>query len=250
MILPKRESAQAVQLYLKPLATLKKVRAFDLDDAKSRFLVLETGYRYVCEPNAPTENRMIAAVTFNLPMKAGFSMSDRNRADLDWKSGNFTWRYRNKLQVERTIAVRSYHLIPYVAVEPYYESQYNKWSTTALYAGSVFPVGKHVEFNLYYEHENNTGGSRRFGRLSHAGHRFGLAHTGRRHRQARAALDRQFDPAIELLVTVPTPPLRGRPMGFFGSALDRFVGGQGVGLQGLVLGANSSGTDAAADGQR
>ena len=83
-----------------------------------------------------------------------------NRADLDWKNGNFNWRYRNKLEVDRTIAVRSDHFIPYVAVEPYYESQYNKWSTTALYAGSIFPVGKHVEFNLYYGHENNTGGNK------------------------------------------------------------------------------------------
>jgi hypothetical protein len=150
----------SVQLYLKPLARLKKMRAFDLGDAKSRFFVLETGYRYVWEPNAPAENRMITAATFNLPMKAGFSMSDRNRADLDWRNGNFTWRYRNKLEVERTIAVRSYHLIPYVAVEPYYESQYNKWSTTALYVGSILPVGKFVEFNPYYEHENNTGGNK------------------------------------------------------------------------------------------
>lgn len=55
--------------------------------------------------------------------------------------------------------MRSYHLIPYVAVEAYYESQYNKWSTTALYAGSFFPVGKYVEFNPYYEHKNNTGGT-------------------------------------------------------------------------------------------
>ena len=31
-------------------------------------------------------------------------------------------------------------------------------STTALYVGSLFPIGAHVEFNPYYEHENNTGG--------------------------------------------------------------------------------------------
>ena len=42
------DSAQAgigpsVQLYLKPLVKLKEMRAFDLDDAKKRFLVLETG---------------------------------------------------------------------------------------------------------------------------------------------------------------------------------------------------------------
>src|SRR5271166_4560360 len=158
------DSAQAgigpsVQLFLKPLATLKKIRAFDLDDAKSRFFVLETGYRYIDAPGAPIENRMIAAATFNFPLKAGFSLSDRNRADLDWRNGSFTWRYRNKLTIERTFSIHSYHLIPYVAAEPFYESQYQKWSTTDLYAGCLFPVGKHVEFDTYYEHENNTGKS-------------------------------------------------------------------------------------------
>jgi hypothetical protein len=147
----------SLQLYLKPLIKLKKVTTFDLDDAKSRFLVLETGYRYITAPGASSENRMIVAATSNFPLSAGFFVSDRNRADLDWKSGVFTWRYRNKLTVERTFAIRSYHLIPYVAAEPYYESQYSKWSTTSLYAGCLFPVGKHVEFNTYYEHDNNTG---------------------------------------------------------------------------------------------
>jgi hypothetical protein len=147
------------QLYLKPLLRLKDITTFDLDDSKSRAVVLETGYRYIAAPNASPENRMQVVATFHFPLKAGFLMSDRNRADLDWKNGSFTWRYRNKLTLERTFSIRSYHLIPYVAAEPYYESQYNKWSTTALYVGCLFPVGKHVEFNTYYEHENNTGKS-------------------------------------------------------------------------------------------
>jgi len=90
-------------------------------------------------------------------LSAGFFLSDRNRADLDWKNGGFVWRYRNKVTLERTFGIHSYHFIPYVAAEPYYESQYNEWSTTALFAGCLFPVGKHVQFNSYYEHENNTG---------------------------------------------------------------------------------------------
>jgi hypothetical protein len=147
----------SIQFYLKPLIRLKRVTTFDLDDSKSRALVVEVGYRYIDEPNAPAENRLVLAVTSNFPLRYGFHMSDRNRADLDWKSGKFTWRYRNKLTVERTFAIRSYHLIPYVAAEPFYESQYGKWSTTSLYAGCLFPVGKHVEFNTYYEHDNNTG---------------------------------------------------------------------------------------------
>jgi hypothetical protein len=90
-------------------------------------------------------------------LNAGFHLSDRNRADLDWKGGKFTCRYRNKLTLERTFSIDSYHFIPYVAAEPYYTSQYAKWSTTALFAGGLFPLGKHVTFNTYYEHENNTG---------------------------------------------------------------------------------------------
>jgi len=149
----------SVQYYLKPLISLKDITIFDLDDSKSIALVLETGYRYITGPNTQPENRMQAIVTLHFPLRAGFLATDRNRADLDWKNGEFTWRYRNKLAIERTIALCSYHLIPYVAAEPYYASQYGKWSTTALYAGCLFPVGKHIEFNCYYEHENNTGKS-------------------------------------------------------------------------------------------
>jgi hypothetical protein len=69
----------------------------------------------------------------------------------------FTWRYRNKLTLDRAFAIRSFHFAPYVAAEPFYESQYGKWASTDLYAGSAFPIGKHVEFEAYYEHENDTG---------------------------------------------------------------------------------------------
>jgi hypothetical protein len=147
----------SLQLYVKPLLSLKRITTFDLDDSKPRALVLEIGYRSVTAPNALPINRMEPVLTSHLPLKAGFLISDRNRADLDWTSESFTWRYRNKLTLERTVAIHSYHLIPYVAAEPYYVEKYHKWSTTDLYAGCLFPVGSHVQFNPYYEHENNTG---------------------------------------------------------------------------------------------
>jgi len=147
----------SLQIYLKPLIKLKKMTEFDLDDSKSRFLVLESGYRYITAPDAPPETRLIEAATSNFPLRAGFFLSDRNRFDLDWKNDVFSWRYRNKLTLERTFGIRSYHFIPYLAAEPFYESQYGKWSTTSLYAGALFPIKKHVQFNLYFEHDNNTG---------------------------------------------------------------------------------------------
>jgi hypothetical protein len=39
------------------------------------------------------------------------------------------------------------------------KSQYQKWSTTALYAGTLLPVGRHVQFDVYYEHQNITNNS-------------------------------------------------------------------------------------------
>ena len=147
----------SIQFYLPAWIKLKHAKRFDLDDSKSRTLVFETGYRYLAAPDEPTENRWILAATAHFPMHAGFLLSDRSRADLDWKAGAFTWRYRNKLTLEKSVALHSYKFVPYIAAEPYYESQYQKWSTTALYVGLLLPVGKRLEFNSYYEHENNTG---------------------------------------------------------------------------------------------
>jgi hypothetical protein len=154
------EIGPSVDFYLKPLKQLKHVTLFDLDDSKSRPLVLSIGYRYLPTPNEPAENRLEPVATLNLPLvKLGLLLSDRNRADLDWKNGKFTWRYRNRLQIEKRLTIHSYHPAPYASVEPFYESQYGKWSDTAIYAGCMFPLGKRVQLNPYYEHQNSTGKS-------------------------------------------------------------------------------------------
>jgi hypothetical protein len=149
----------SVEFHLKPLLKLKNATLFDLDDAKKRPLVFESGYRVITAPNRTATNRAIEAVTFHVPFAFRTLISDENRADLNWQAGAFTWRYRNKLALQRTIPISGYHLIPYVAAEPFYESQYRKWSTTDLYVGALLPAGKHLQFDAYYEHENNTGKS-------------------------------------------------------------------------------------------
>jgi Protein of unknown function (DUF2490) len=151
------EVGPSVEFYLKPLLKLKNVTVFDLDDAKSRPLVLAVGYRVVPTPGKPTINRMEPVLTFHVPITARILITDRNRADLDWSPGKFVWRYRNRLTAERRFTIKDYHPGPYVSAELFYESQYAKISSTNLYAGCLLPVSKHIEFNPYYEHENNTG---------------------------------------------------------------------------------------------
>jgi hypothetical protein len=153
------EIGPSLDFYLKSWLKLKDVTAFDLDDSKARPIIFSVGYRYLPYPNAPSEDRFEPVVTFNFPIKGRLLLSDRNRADLDWKSGDFSWRYRNRVQFERTARIHSYHLRPYASVEFFYESQYENWSDTAIYAGCLFPIGKHVQFDPYYEHQNSTGKS-------------------------------------------------------------------------------------------
>jgi hypothetical protein len=151
------EVGPSIEFYLKPLLKLKNVTLFDLDDAKSRPLVLAVGYRVVPSPGKPTINRMEPVLTFHVPITARILVTDRNRADLDWSPGKFVWRYRNRLTAERRFTIKGYHPAPYVSGELFYESQYSKISSTNLYAGCLLPVNKHIEFDPYYEHENNTG---------------------------------------------------------------------------------------------
>ncbi len=154
------EFGPSLDFYLKSPIKLADVTAFDLDDSKSRFMVVSVGYRYLPTPDTAPTNRFEPVFTVNYPIaKLGLLMSDRNRFDLDWQAGNFTWRYRNRLQLERTMRTGSYHPSLYASAEFFYESQYSRWADTALYAGCLFPIGKHFEFNPYYEHQNQTGKS-------------------------------------------------------------------------------------------
>jgi hypothetical protein len=153
------EIGPSIDLYLKPWIKLQNAAIFDLDQAKQRALVFSTGYRVLPSPNAPVTNRWELIATANFPLRWGILLSDRNRADLDWQSGKFDWRYRNRLSLERSITLGSHHPRVYVRDEEFYESSYEKWSTTALYVGGNYSVGRLLDLGPYYCHQNNTGKS-------------------------------------------------------------------------------------------
>ena len=151
------EIGPSIEFYLKPLLKLKNVTVFDLDDAKSRPLVLAVGYRVVPSHGQAHNKSDGTGPTFHVPITARILITDRNRADLDWSARQV--RLALSQPVDRRTALHDpdYHPAPYVSAEMFYESQYSKISSTNLYAGCLLPVGKHIEFDPYYEHENNTG---------------------------------------------------------------------------------------------
>ena len=150
------EIGPGFDFFLKPLVRLRDITVFDLDDSKAHPLQFSVGFRYVPSPDKPHVERLALAVTPRWPLFARILLSDRNRADLDWSQNQFTWRYRNRVQLERRLTIGSYHPAPYASAEVFYQSQYEKWTTTALYVGCLLPAGRHFEIDPYYEHQNVT----------------------------------------------------------------------------------------------
>ena len=145
-----------LDFFFKPLFKKNRSVLFQLDESKARPLLLRIGYRYLPSTNGPTEHRGVVEATGRYPLKSGFLFSDRNRADLRFINGEFSWRYRNRLTAERTVSILSYHFTPYVRGEVYFDSNYAKWSRTSEDLGAAFPIRKHTEIEPYYEHQNDT----------------------------------------------------------------------------------------------
>jgi hypothetical protein len=147
--------------YFNPLRNKKRWGVFRLDASKNRFLMVRVGYHYIhpVTGDDPDEHRGVLEATARYPLVSGVLVSDRNRLDIRSMGGENSWRYRNRLTVEREFSIGRFRFGPYVRGEVYYDSRFDKLSRTALTAGSVFPITKRFELEGYYEHQNDSGGS-------------------------------------------------------------------------------------------
>ncbi len=147
----------SLEVNVKPLLKLRLLNPTDPDKARWRMLTLSVGYRYLTYSGTVPENRVLLEASPRFPLVWNLIATDRNRTELRFIGGRFSWRYRNRLTLERPTSVRTYIFVPYVRTEAYYDPNYGKWSATAVIAGASFPMRKHTEFETYYEHQNQTG---------------------------------------------------------------------------------------------
>lgn len=111
-------------------------------------------YRYINAEPTPgrqsREHRIGYEVTARRELGLGWLVQDRNR--IEWRDINtrVSWRYRNRLQFERPLAISEHKLTPYVACEPMYDTRHRTWSRTQCYVGSRIPLNKHVTFDGFY----------------------------------------------------------------------------------------------------
>jgi Protein of unknown function (DUF2490) len=129
------------------------------DPAKSKLLTLRLGYRYLpsLRGDNPNEQRPIVELTGRRLLPLAILFSDRNRVDFRFVEGKpFFWRYRNRITLERNFSIHKYEFTPYLRGELFYDSRYDKIDKNIFTAGSVFPLSKRTEFEVYYEDQRDS----------------------------------------------------------------------------------------------
>jgi hypothetical protein len=149
------EFGASFDISLKPILRMKLNR---LNPEERKYLTFRAGYRYLTGQNGPAENRMILEATPRFPMPKSFLVADRNRIDLRWRS-TFSWRYRNRLTVEKSVAIRSFSFTPYVRSEIFYDSTVSSWNRLTYSGGVVFPIKNRAEIEPSFERQNISGSS-------------------------------------------------------------------------------------------
>ena len=101
-------------------------------------LVLRAGYRSgfsLTEVDPFKEHRPLLEQTFRQPLPLKLLLTDRNREEFRIVNGNFSFRYRNRLKLEREFLLPRRSLTPYGSIEVYHDSRFNVWNRNRLTAG-------------------------------------------------------------------------------------------------------------------
>jgi hypothetical protein len=145
-----------VDFFVKRLSS--KLRTNE-DDANQKLLTLGVTYRSISNVDKPDENRLQFDVTPRYSLLWDMLLGDRNRIELRIISGGVTWRYRNRLTVQRTFKLHRFTLTPYARGEAFYDISKGMWSETTYSFGGFIPLTKRMEIQPYFQHENMLGSS-------------------------------------------------------------------------------------------
>jgi len=141
-------------------------RFMDEDRARdSKLFLLRGGYlggkSLDDQGEAYTEYAVFGELHMRLPLKGGFLLSHRLRADLRWlgqDSHEFSNRWRYRLMLEKEFAAGRASLVPYVNAEAYYDSRYDTVNRVRLIVGDsvAWSPRTALETNVTYQYDSHS----------------------------------------------------------------------------------------------
>ncbi len=138
-------------------------RLMDEDRARSMGLFLARGGYFGGKSlgdqgDEYTEYTAFGELHQRIPVKGGLMLSHRLRSELRWlgkDTHDFSTRLRYRLMLEREFGAGHISFVPYVNVEPYYDSRYDTVNRVRVVAGSSISWWSHaaVELSATYQHD-------------------------------------------------------------------------------------------------
>jgi hypothetical protein len=110
---------------------------------------------------AYTEYTTFGELHLRLPLKGGLLLSHRLRSDLRWlgkDSHELSNRWRYRLMLEKEFTAGRVSIVPYLNVEPYYDSRYDTVNRVRLIAGgsAAWAPRIAVEVNSTYQYDSHS----------------------------------------------------------------------------------------------
>jgi uncharacterized protein DUF2490 len=114
-----------------------------LDYIPSRHASIRVAYRYAFSPPSQErfkEHRILIEQTFRKPIFWDVLVSDRNREEIRDVNHQTSFRYRNRVTLEREFQLGKRKLAPYLSGELYYDSRFDTWNRNRLNLGVQIPL--------------------------------------------------------------------------------------------------------------
>jgi hypothetical protein len=103
------------------------------------------------------EDMVFAEIHKRVPLKANILLSQRFRTDTRWlgNENNFSYRFRYRLMVEKEFKSGDSSIVPYINIEPYWDSRYSKIVKNRLIGGvtTTWRERYAIEGNLTYQYD-------------------------------------------------------------------------------------------------
>ncbi|MGZ8538486.1 MAG: DUF2490 domain-containing protein [Flavisolibacter sp.] len=131
------------------------------DSSRGNFLWLRAGFLYSRSPpddeNVVKEYTIMTEANARIYLPFKFLLIPKNRLDWRFVNGDFTPRYRAKLQLERDISTGYLSFNVYGYAEYFVNINSDAHNRTRFALGSELKVSKHANFEVYFVHQFDNG---------------------------------------------------------------------------------------------
>jgi hypothetical protein len=156
------DTAAYLDISLLPIGPRRRTALRTEDWQRNRYFWARVGYDRIFKVKqgeggpSVAEDRGIVSLWGKFPLPGSVWLEGRARADLRWIGGEYSTRYRLRVEATREFTVAGHAIVPYANVEWFYDTRYDGWARTLYTAGPEVTVNEHFRFELYVGQQTDT----------------------------------------------------------------------------------------------